>query len=50
MLLLFLLHLIKYSQKNVNMSMIMYFFFSLIFLLIFAVIYLSLLLKVFNGL
>ena len=37
LLLLFFLHLIKYSQRNVNMSHCDYMFsFSLIFLLIFA--------------
>ena len=40
-------HLIKYSQRNVYMSMIIYFFFCLTFLLCFALyIFVSLLLNV----
>ena len=44
---LFFLHLIKYSQRNVNKSHYAYiFFFSLIFLLMFALcIFVSLLLR-----
>ena len=46
LLFLFFLHLIKYSQKLVCLSMIIYFFFSLICLLIFALcIFVSLLLR-----
>ena len=47
LLFLFFLHLIKYSQRNVNMSHYDYiFFFSLIFLLIFTLdIFASLLLR-----
>ena len=46
MLLLFFIHLVKYSQRNVNMSMIIYFFFSLIFLLLFALCIFPLLLGI----